>query len=214
MIKNNKKQVILSSISILLPILIGIVMWNALPDRIATHWGVDGTVDGWSSKAFAVFGLPLILLGLHWICIAGTMLDPKNKEQSSKVFGMIMWLIPLISLSMNGATYAVALGYADSMIFAVRILVGGIFIIVGNYLPKCKQNHTIGIRIPWTLKNKENWNKTHRFAGKVWVLGGVFLLLTLFLPMAAFVYICLGVTIVMVAITILYSYHYDKKQRA
>ena len=214
MIKNNKKQVILTSILILLPILFGVVMWDALPERIATHWGMDGTVDGWSSKAFAVFGLPLILLGFHWIWIAGTSLDAKNKGQSSKVLGMIMWLIPLISLSMNGATYAVALGYASSMIFAVRILIGGIFIIVGNYLPKCKQNRTIGIKVPWTLKSEKNWNKTHRFAGRIWVGGGALLLLTIFFPMKAFVYMFLGVAIVLVVIPILYSYHYEKKQKA
>ena len=95
MMKKNKTQIIVSSIVTILPMVAGLFMWNILPDRMTTHWGMSGEADGFSSKAFAVFVLPLILLATHWLCIFFTLRDPKNKEQSSKVFAMIMWIIPI-----------------------------------------------------------------------------------------------------------------------
>jgi len=95
MMKKNKTQIIVSSIVTILPMVAGLFMWNILPDRMTTHWGMSGEADGFGSKAFAVFGLPLIMLAVQWICILATMLDPKNKEQSSKVVGMVLWIIPM-----------------------------------------------------------------------------------------------------------------------
>ena len=63
------------------------------------------------------------------------------------------------------------------MKFYSGILLGVLFIFAGNYLPKSRQNYTVGIRIPWTLDNEENWNKTHRLAGYLWVAGGIVMLL-------------------------------------
>ena len=74
-----------------------------------------------------------------------------------------------------------ALGKEMNPALIVSLLLGFMFIIIGNYLPKCKQNFTLGIKIKWTLENEENWNKTHRFAGKVWFIGGFIMLLTAFL---------------------------------
>ena len=57
----NKFKVIITSIIVLLPILVGVADWDELPEQIATHWGPSGEPDGWSSKAVAVFALPLFL---------------------------------------------------------------------------------------------------------------------------------------------------------
>ena len=93
MLKKNKNNLILSSIVISLPILVGLVLWNKLPDTFPTHWNCSGEADGFSSKTFAIFGIPLIMLALHWLCIWFTLKDPKNKEQSTKVFGMVLWIL-------------------------------------------------------------------------------------------------------------------------
>ena len=84
MLKKNKFKVIISSIIILLPILFGIIMWNDLPDIMTTHWGADGNADGLSGKVFAVFGIPVILLIFHFVCLLLTSLDKKQKEQNQK----------------------------------------------------------------------------------------------------------------------------------
>ena len=193
-------------------ILIGLFIWNFLPDQIVTHWNFNGEADGWSGKGFTVFGLPMILFVAHWICVIFTSFDSKNKEQNRKVSSMVLWIMPVISLLMCSLTYAVALGYEINIGVWVRILFGLMFLVLGNYMPKCKQNHTIGIRVKWTLHNEENWNKTHRFAGRLWVVGGVFVLATLFIPLDSFVYTFFLLVLVMAFGPIIYSYMYYKKQ--
>ncbi len=212
MIKKHKGQVIISSIVILLPILIGLFIWNFLPDQIVTHWNFNGEPDGWSGKGFTVFVLPMILFALHWICVIFSSFDPKNREQNKKVSSMVLWIMPVISLLMCSLTYAIALGYEINIGIGVRILLGLMFLIFGNYMPKCKQNHTIGIRVKWTLRNEENWHKTHRFSGRLWVAGGVFILATLFIPLDSFAYIFFPLVLVMAFGPMVYSYVYYKKQ--
>lgn len=209
--KYSKTQLIITSVVILIPIVIGLFLWNELPERMVIHWNGSGEPDGWSSKGFAVFGLPLILFAAHWAAIFFTTHDPKNKNQNSKLFDIIILLMPITSLEFCSATYAIALGRDVNISFLASIFLGIVFVLVGNYLPKCKQNYTIGIRIVWALENEENWNKTHRFAGKLWVIGGVALLATAFISIENFVYVLLAASLIMVLAPILYSYLYYKK---
>ena len=205
MLKKNKFKVIISSIIILLPILYGIIMWNDLPDIITTHWGADGNADGLSGKVFAVFGTPIILLIFHFVCLLFTSLDKRQKDQNQKALGMVFWILPIISLFTNGIMYRAAFGKEFDLAFFMPALLGVMFIFIGNYLPKVKQNRTLGIKISWALNNEENWNKTHRFGGKVWVVGGLILLLSIFLPLKA----------ALAIIPIVYSYSiYKQHQKA
>ena len=213
MLKKNKFKVILSAVIILLPMLFGIIMWNDLPNTITTHWGADGNADGFSGKAFAVFGLPCILLVLHFICLLFTLLDKKQKEQNPKALGMIFWIIPIISLWTNGIMYRAAFGKEIDLQLFFPILLGIMFIFMGNYLPKIKQNRTLGIRLSWTLNNEENWNRTHRLGGKVWVVGGMILLFSVFLPLKAMVWIIVSVITAIAVIPLAYSYYVYKEQQ-
>ena len=213
MLKKNKLKVVISSIVILLPILFGIIMWNDLPDIITTHWGADGNADGFSGKVFAVFGLPFIHLILHFVCLLFTSLDKKQKEQNQKALGMIFWILPVISLFTNGIMYRAAFGKEFDLTFFMPALLGVMFIFIGNYLPKVKQNRTLGIKISWALNNEENWNKTHRFGGKVWVVGGLILLLSIFLPLTAMVWVMVCVIAAMVIIPMVYSYSIYKQHQ-
>lgn len=212
MIKKNKWQVILSNLVILLPVLIGLLLWNELPDHMVTHWGAEGTPDRMGGKAFSVIVLPCIFLAAQWFCIFVTALDTKNKNQNAKVFLMVIWIIPIVSLIVCSTVYAVALGRTIDLGIILHVLMGLLFVVLGNYLPKCKQNRTIGIKIRWTLKNEENWNRTHRFTGKLWVFGGLILLATILVPMQYFVWVFLPFILVMAFTPMLYSYLYYTKQ--
>lgn len=212
MIQKNKITLLISSAIILLPALAGLLMWDILPEHLSTHWGINGKADGWSMKGFAVLGLPLIMLAIHWFCILLTAKDPKASEQSDKVLGMVLWIIPMVSLIVNGTIYAVALEDSFPLDIPVRIMLALIFILLGNYMPKCKQNHIIGVRVTWTLNDEENWNKTHRFTGKLWVFGGFVLLIFLFIPFENFIYFFLTIVLLLSLAPILYSYLYHKKQ--
>ena len=120
--------------------------------------------------------------------------------------------MPVVSLFSNGVIYATAFGMELDVIRLMPLLLGLMFVFIGNYMPKCKQNFTLGIKIKWTLENEENWNATHRFAGKAWVLGGLLLLLCTFLPTKLLVYVSFFVLIPIVFIPIIYSYIYYRKQ--
>ncbi len=208
MIKKHWKLLLVTSIIILLPTLAGVILWNQLPERMPIHWNASGEVDGWSSKALAVFGLPGILVAFQWLCALGTGADPKKGNHSKKVLQLVLWIIPVLSVVMHTMTYAAALGVAVPMERVMPVVVGLIFTIIGNYMPKCKQNYTIGIKIPWTLNSEENWNKTHRFAGWLWTVCGILVMLTGFF--GGF-WLFLAVVLPMVFAPTLYSYILHRK---
>ena len=214
MIKNNKPKLILSSVVILLPILVGMLLWDQLPDRFATHWGISGDADGWSSKTVAIFLPPLSMLVCHWFCILVTAADPRNKDQHRKATGMILWIMPLVSLFSSAAIYSFALGAQFNMASLIIGLVGTLFIGIGNYLPKVKPNFTIGVKVPWALHDEANWNATHRFSGKVWVAGGLALLFLSLLPMELAAVPLVLVMLAMVVLPVLYSWQFYKKHGA
>lgn len=178
MIKKNLKVLIITSVIILLPIIAGLILWDKLPEQIATHFNAQGDADGFSSKAFAVFGLPVFLLAIHWICALGTSADPKSKNHSDKMVTLVLWICPVISLLCNSLVYTYAMEIPVDVSFIMMLFFGAVFVVIGNYLPKCKQNYTIGIKISWTLNDEENWNYTHRLSGIIWVAGGVIIMLT------------------------------------
>lgn len=213
MLKENKVQVILSSAVTLLPALFGLMIWKELPDTLTTHWGADGTADGVSGKALAVFGLPVLLLITHLVCLFFTARDQKQEGQNKKVLRIMFWIVPLISLFSAGSVYAAAFGKAPDAVRLMPALLGLMFIVIGNYLPKIKQNRTLGIKISWTLHNEENWNKTHRLGGRVWVIGGLVMLLAGFLPRSAAVPAAAGTMISVIVIPIAYSYGVYKRHR-
>ena len=208
MIKKHLKILIITSIVILLPILAGLILWNQLPEQIPTHWNAAGEIDSWSSKPFAVFGLPCILLAAQWLCMLGTLADPKRENHPDKILHLVLWIIPVISVLLFTLTYAAALGKEVRMELIMPVFIGLVFAIIGNYMPKCKQNYTIGIKIPWTLNSEENWNKTHRFAGRLWVICGLAIMLTGFF--GGF-WIFAGVALLMVLAPIIYSYILHRK---
>ena len=208
MIKKNLKVLILTTVVMLLPILAGLILWNQLPEQMPTHWNAAGEIDGWSSKPFAVFVLPLIMVAAQWLCMLGTAADPKKNNHSEKVLHLILWIVPALSVVLHAVTYATALGYAVPIEVVMPVLIGLIFTIIGNYMPKCKQNYTIGIKIPWTLDNEENWNRTHRFAGWLWTFCGIAIMCTGFF--GGF-WVFLPITFLMVLAPIIYSYILHQK---
>ena len=172
MIKKNLKTIILTSLITLLPILIGIILWDRLPDTLPTHWNASGSIDGWSSKTFVVFALTFIMLGMHLFVIISTLADPKHKNHPGKMLHIVYWLVPVLSVVLTAVTYYTGMGKDIPMETIAPTITGILFIALGNYMPKCRQNYTIGVKLPWTLNSEENWNKTHRLAGWVFVFGG------------------------------------------
>jgi len=152
-----------------------------------------------------VFGIPAFLLVIHWVAAFVTAHDPKRQNISPKMFSLVLWLVPATSLVIAAMMYPFNLGYELNVTFFAELFLGLMFIIVGNYLPKARQNYTIGIKVPWTLANEENWNRTHRLAGYMWMICGILMVLislTRFLPAEWLV----GIFTIMVFVPCIYSF--------
>lgn len=147
MIRQHKKMILLTSMITLFPIFIGLLLWKQLPDSMATHWGIDNEPNGYASKTFAVFALPLIMLLGHVVCVIAMNIDPKVKNISDKVYSVMLWIFPLLSLFVCNALYGYNLGYRLDMGFLCGLIIGVLYLILGNFIPKVKPNYTIGFRI-------------------------------------------------------------------
>ncbi len=208
MIKKNLKTMIITSIIILVPIIIGLILWDKLPAEMATHFDSNGKADDWSPKEVAVFGLPLFLLVIHWFCMAFTSVDPKKQNFSNKVIALVMWLCPVVSIVGNGAVYLYAFDNTVNTTPMAMMLLGCVFLVIGNYMPKMKQNYTIGIKIPWALNSEENWNRTHRFGGYMFMLGGTMVIIAGFIQQFWLVPVAL---VLMAFVPTIYSFILYKK---
>lgn len=205
-----KKTMIITSLITLLPLILGLILWPKLPDTMPTHFGFDGEANGWSSKVTAVVGIPLFILIIQWICVFAVLNDPKNQKIGNKVVNLVFWICPLCSLICCFGAYSYSLGWNINVTDYVIFLLGAIFIIIGNYLPKCRQNYTVGIKLPWTLDDEENWNHTHRLAGKLWIAGGLVMIVNVFLRIN---WITFAVIVLMTVIPAVYSAVYHIRHR-
>ena len=176
--KNYKKMGLLTIVVTLLPILLGLLLWSKLPDQVPMHWGINGEVDGWESKARAVFFMPCFCAAMQLFLLVMTSIDPRKKAIHRKPMMVVIWLIPVLSLVMNVAIYLIALGFKVNMVEIILVLLGAFFVLLGNYMPKLKKNYTVGIKVPWALNSEENWIRTHRFGGKVYVVTGIVCIIT------------------------------------
>ena len=184
-IADHKGQLILSSLVTLLPALAG---W-----RLA-----------WEAAA---------ILAAHWLVLLITFSDRRNREnQSRKAVRLIFWIMPAVSLLTGGVTALLQRGVqsASTLSTAMAMGFGLLFIVLGNYMPKFRQNSFMGIRVKWTLESKANWNATHRMGGKVWVAGGFACLAGAMLPIQAMGVVFPLVLAAVVLAPIVYSYYYSK----
>ena len=213
--KKYRRTIILTTFLTGLPILIGLILWSKLPDSIATHWGANGQANGWSSKVYTVFWGPCILMIIHLFAVFLTLNDPKKTNIHKKPMILIFWIVPVISILMNGITYLIALGIKVNISAAVSILMGILFILLGNYLPKLRQNYTIGIKLPWTLCSEENWYRTHRLGGKLFIIGGILVALDgvagIWLGDTIIFTIMIGILLICIVISVGYSFWLFKK---
>ena len=209
----NKKYWLITSAVTLLPILVGLLLWDRLPAQLPTHFGIDGAADGFSGKGFAVFGLPVMMLGFHIVIWFATRLDKQNRGHNEKVLNLVGLIFPVISIVMSAFLYTRAMELELNLASVLFPLLGLFFLAMGNWLPKIRQNTTLGIKLKWTLYNEENWNRTHRFGGWCWVLGGAVFLVMGFVPAQVQLWLIPCQILLLVLAPMVYSWAYAKKQQ-
>lgn len=209
--KANKHNLLTSAV-ILLPCLLGLLLWKRLPQELPTHFSLAGQTNGWSARGFAVFGIPLLCLVSHWLCLWGMKRDG-NTRQNPRLTGVIVWTFPVISLTVSAMVFGAGLGLEWDVGRILVLALGLLFLAMGNYLPKCRQNATLGIKLPWTLYSEENWNRTHRFGGKCWFMGGLVVMALAFAPTGGLAIVLpVALLLVIVAPTI-YSWRLSVAQK-
>lgn len=197
-------------ILVVLPFAISAYFYDRLPDQMITHWNMQNQPDGYSSKNFACWGIPAFMLGIAMIVNIAFACDPKkdNIQKSNAIKQLGRWTVPAIGLLMQTIMMFSNIGVKLNIGILVEIPIGILLIVVGNYLPKCKPNYTMGIRLPWTLNNETNWRKTHRFSGYIWIVGGLLMIANAFLQWSWLFF----VIIALVAISpVVYSFCFYKK---
>lgn len=209
--KKHKGKLIFSVFLILLPVFVGLALWNKLPAQLPTHFNIHGEADGWSSKAFGVFGIPGYLLAVHLLCLFVSFRDKGGKNQSKKIFDIVFFIVPAISMILSGTVYPAALGMGGIPTRLIFLLMSLLMLVLGNIMPKTTPNRVFGVRVKWTLNSEENWTATHRFCGRLWVAVGAVMAVLSMLPFAWTPYGVLILIFPAVLAPIVYSYLYSKK---
>jgi uncharacterized membrane protein len=206
----NNKTLIITTILCLLPIILGISVWDKLPAEIGIHFDSQGNADNFLSKPLAVFGLPVVMALLNFYVHFRMNNDARVENASSFLRSLSKWIIPLISIIAMPVSLFIAMGIDIKVNVIAAIITGTVIIIYGNFLPKSKYNFSIGIRLPWTLNSEDNWNKTNRFAGFVYVIGGLFIVAGGLLSLW---YVLIAVIALLLIIPFVYSYLLYRKQQ-
>lgn len=154
------------------------VVYPQLPDKVPTHWNIRGEVDGYMPRLQGAFGLPLIMLVVAGIMAVLPHISPKgwDVDSSSRAFRAITLATVGFLFPIQLIVLSTALGYRVPVAIAMPLLLGLLFVVMGNYLGKVKRNFFIGIRTPWTLADDDVWYRTHRLGAKVFVAAGLLLM--------------------------------------
>ena len=177
-IKSTIKTELLPIIIILAAVISSFYFYSNFPDKVPIHWNVAGEVDRYGSRTIGAFLFPAIILGMYLMFLGIPYIDPKKERytQFKRVYHVFKNLLIVFMTAMYFITSFNALGYDISVATWIPLMVGALFVFLGNYMSKLKPNWFMGIRTPWTLSSEEVWNKTHRLGGKVFIGGGVILM--------------------------------------
>jgi len=195
-------------------IIISIVSYPSLPDTVATHWGINGEPDGYSSKLVAVSIMPALMILLYGASRIIPKVDP-NKANYARFKPEIDAILNVLLLSLaviHALIIAYAYGYLMKISAIAPVIVGTLFLVMGNYMPRFQHNYFIGIRTPWTLSDEQVWRRTHRFSSRVFFASGLVLLAVPLMPMPVQVPVLLTVVLAAIVLPIASSYYFYKNK--
>ncbi len=156
-------------------------IYSSLPDLVPTHWNAAGEIDTYKPRYFVFLTglLPALFVFLFTIIPS---IDPKseNYKKHQKAYEITALYVVLFILVIHWFCILASFGMMLHIDIFIRVLIGALFIIIGNYLPQAKQNYTYGIRTPWTLDNNEVWEKTQHIGGRGFIISGIIIIFSVF----------------------------------
>lgn len=198
-----------------LAVAMSIWAYPQLPPTVATHWSLNGTPDGFSSRWWAVAIVPIVLVFMTVVFNVLPKIDPRHENYVK--FLSSYWLIAnaviVFLLVAHGLIIAAGLGFSIKIDRLMPLGIGLLFVFLGNFLTRVEPNWFVGIRTPWTLSSDTVWRRTHRTGGWVFVIGGLVLASTALLPRPAFLPLLIATIVIMPAIPIVQSYVLWKREQ-
>ncbi len=204
---STKTSILLSIVLIAVMLVAGLVLYSRLPDPMPSHWNAAGEIDGYMSKFWGVFLLPLMTIVLVPLFLVIPHIDPL-KANIAKFRGVFNWFIVVFvayMLLVYALTMASALGVQFNMTIALLPVVGLLFIGAGYMMGKTKRNFFIGIRTPWTLSSETVWDETHKLGSKLFMLGGAVTIVSAFLGEFG-IWLMLAAMLIAALVPVIYSY--------
>ena len=181
----------------LLPILFGVIFYDKLPEMMPAHFNMNNEVDRYASKNFALFGIPILMLLLQIVCCLISDFRGSYYEQKPKFITVVKWIIPILSVVISVITIEVPLGSDVDVRKSIILVLGILYIILGNYLPKMSYEQMKGKMHPMP-KNEKMYRKMTRMMGYTFVVFGFVLLMSIFCkPMVSFVVIIMMVVVLL-----------------
>ncbi len=192
---------------------VGAYFYPQLPEKVASHWNAQGQVDGYMSKFWGIFLMPLVMVGLALLLVFIPKIDPlkENIAKFRKYFNGFVVVITLFFFYIYLLTILFNLGIRFNMTRLLIPVIGLLFYYMGILVENAKRNWFIGIRTPWTLSSDRVWDKTHKIGGKLFKIAGVVAFFGILLPSLAIYFILIPVLSVVVY-TIVYSYFEYQKE--
>ena len=202
-----KKELPILSI-IAIPFLYLAYLWNSLPEKVPIHWNIKGEIDGWGTKdqlILIVLALPVLIYGIFLLV---PLIDPKKMldKMGNKFYQLKFLMVLFMSVLAVFILYNVQHQSLSNMKM-LYVLIGFLFVALGNYFQTLKPNYFIGIKTPWTLENETVWKETHKLGGKLWFFGGILMILAvLLLPIETSFVVFIAATSIFAIVPIVYSY--------
>lgn len=191
------KSLFITCFVCLLSIIPGLILWNNLPDTMAIHFDINNNPDNFASKGFAIFGLPLLMVLLQIICCMINDINAHKHGERKKFETATKWIIPVMTIVLQLITIAYALNNNVDIRKCAALIVGIIFVVIGNYLPKFDYVKNYDV-------DTEKARKINRFIGNMSVIMGILSVISIFLPPVT-TFIWLGLLIVYAIISVIYS---------
>jgi uncharacterized membrane protein len=205
---STRNTIILSIILIVIATVASALVYNQLPEQVASHWNNANQVNGYMSRFWGAFLMPVVTIGILVLFLVIPLIDPlkANIAQFRGVFNAFIAMMIVFMVYVHGLTLAWNLGYTNfNMGTAMLPGLGLIFLFAGVMMRKAKRNFFIGIRTPWTLSSDHVWNETHRIGSILFIISGLLALLGAFFPLYAF-WLLLIPLFASVIFLVIYSY--------
>ena len=198
---------IISLVLVAAAVLAGVLLWNRLPDPMPSHWNAAGEIDGYMSKFWGIFLVPIITIALLGLFLVIPHIDPlkANIAKFIGVFNVFILVFVAYMLYIYTLTLFAALGVPFNMTTMLVPVVGLLFIGVGYMMGRAKRNFFIGIRTPWTLSSETVWDETHKLGSKLFMLGGAVTIVSALLGEKG-IWLLLAAMFIAAFVPIVYSY--------